>query len=106
MLARRIVLEEAHFDLANADALTAKWLYIGYIVSVALVDISALMRLIPDIAAWIHVLVTLILSAFAVGCITMYVRTHERTTRYRTDMLRHLMNAHNERATALDVGPM
>ena len=99
----RTVLEEEHFDLAADDEKAAKRFYIGYIASFALVDLTALLRLSTDVAPWVHVLVTLLLSAVAVLCITLYVRTTARTSRYRTVMLRHLLNAHNERATSLDV---
>jgi hypothetical protein len=106
VLSRRLVLEETHFEFAAEESTKSKWLYAGYIASFALVDLSALLRLIPDIAAWVHVLLALLLSTSAVVCITMYVRINARVSHYRTSMLRHLMHAHNERATALDVGPL
>jgi len=100
------VLEEAHFETAAEESNKAKWLYAGYIASFALVDLTALLRLIPGIAAWVHVLIALLLSTSAVVCITMYVRVDARVSHYRTAMLRQLLHAHNERATALDVGPL
>ena len=105
-LSRRLVLEEAHFEAAAEDSSRSKWLYTGYIASFALVDLTALLRLVPDISAWVHVLLALLLSTSAVVCITMYVRINARVSHYRTAMLRQLMHAHNERATALDVGPL
>lgn len=105
-LARRLVLEEAHFQTAAENSTKAKWLYAGYIAFFALVDLTALMRLMPSIAPWVHVVLTLLLSASAVVCITMYLRITSRVSHYQTAMLRQLLRAHNERATTLDVGSL
>lgn len=100
---RFVVLKETTFETAAEESARAKWFYSGYIISFALVDLTALLRLIPDIAVWVHLLITLLLSVSAVACITTYVRINTRVNHYQTEMLRHLMRAHNEQAAELKI---
>ncbi len=49
-------------------------LYVVYILVIALVDVSALLQLIPHIPVWCHILITFSLSIVALVAISMSVR--------------------------------
>ena len=48
-------------------------LYVVYIVLIALVDVSALLQLIPHVPVWCHILITFSLTIMALVAITMSV---------------------------------
>jgi hypothetical protein len=73
-------------------------LYVGYVVVIAIVDTSALLRLNPNIAAWVHITITLTLSVVAVGFIGGSLAYRHWASASHRKVLVRLLRAHNERA--------
>ena len=74
-------------ELAAALFGTRSWYaYAAYIVLVALVDVTALLRLSSRIDAWVHITITLTLSAVAIAIVSysLYARGKSSTARAAT----------------------
>lgn len=61
-------------------------LYVVYILLIALVDVSALLQLIPHVPVWCHILITFSLSIVALVAISLSVRMKRKhgSARQRT----------------------
>lgn len=92
---RRIDL--SRIDSISTDSHVSRLLYVGYIISFSLVDIGALLRLVHDIPPWVHVMLTLIFSASAITCISIYLARATGASAEHRAILLHLVSAHNSR---------
>lgn len=98
-------VDERMYEQLVAAGRTSRHSYILYIVSFALIDLLALLRLIPEVATWVHVLITLLLAACAVVAISLSVALSARASSMQQGLLLHLLRAHNERAAELRATP-
>ena len=101
--AKWVAIDERLHDEIVATGRSARHSYILYILSFALIDLLALLRLIPEVAPWVHVLITLLLATSAVIAISLSVVLSARASSRQQALLLHLLRAHNERATDLDL---
>ena len=67
-------------------------LYVVYIFMIALVDISALLQLIPHVPVWCHILITFSLSIVALVAVAMSVRMKHKHGNARTKTILELLN--------------
>ncbi len=83
-------LEDA--ELATTlDSSRSRYLYIGYIVAIALVDLSVLLLLIK-LTPWKHVAITLSLSLLGIACISLSLVYSGRAARARSQTFRALID--------------
>ena len=89
------VLSKMHLNDAEVattlDSTRGRYLYIGYIVAIALVDLSVLLLLLK-LKAWQHVVITLTLSLIGITCISLSLVYSGRAAHRRTQTIRALID--------------
>lgn len=91
-------VDEQLYEVLVASSTTSHRYYVGYILCFAIIDMLALLRLIPEIPAAVHVALTLVLALGAVVAICLSVAHSSRAAAKEHRLLLHLLRAHNERA--------
>jgi hypothetical protein len=76
-------------------------LYVAYIITIALVDVSSLLHLATGLPPWAHVTITLSLSAIAITFASCQRFCNTRAGSARRETVSHLVRAHDERTGLL-----
>ena len=72
------------------EADRGRHLYIGYIIAIALVDVSMLLLLLK-LKPWVHLAITLTLGSIGVACISLSIYYSGRASRNRSLTIRRLI---------------